>query len=200
MHCHTLPVTTRHRQRTLLIPGAAVVLLLASCGDLSTQAPDHGVEPHQASSSISTSELNRQLASLRQLTARFQNFSAAEAAKYGTKITPCWYHSDLGGQGYHYGNPELIDGTVALLEPELIMYEPNRAGHMKLVGIEYIVPIKDWQGSEPPTLLGQVFHENEALGLYVLHVWLWKQNPAGIFENWNPNVSCQHAADSEDRS
>ena len=31
---------------------------------------------------------------------------------------------------------------------------------------------------------------NPALGRYILHAWIWKPNPAGMFENWNPDVSC----------
>jgi len=30
---------------------------------------------------------------------------------------------------------------------------------------------------------------NESLGVYVLHTWLLKNNTAGMFEDWNPNVS-----------
>lgn len=25
---------------------------------------------------------------------------------------------------------------------------------------------------------------------YDLHVWLWRDNPNGLFVNWNPNVTC----------
>jgi hypothetical protein len=25
---------------------------------------------------------------------------------------------------------------------------------------------------------------------YTLHVWAWKENPAGTFVNWHTNVSC----------
>jgi hypothetical protein len=48
----------------------------------------------------------------------------------------------------------------------------------------------------PPELYGQLFHYFESpnrFGLkpfYTLHVWAWKENPAGTFSNWNPNVSC----------
>lgn len=28
---------------------------------------------------------------------------------------------------------------------------------------------------------------------WLLHVWVWKHNPNGMFEDWNPNVSCEHA-------
>ena len=30
----------------------------------------------------------------------------------------------------------------------------------------------------------------EQLGVYILHAWIWKNNPAGMFEDWNPKVSC----------
>jgi hypothetical protein len=26
---------------------------------------------------------------------------------------------------------------------------------------------------------------------YELHVWAWKNNPSGMFTDWNPNVSCE---------
>jgi hypothetical protein len=32
--------------------------------------------------------------------------------------------STLGGMGFHHGNTGLIDGTVELLRPELLLYEP----------------------------------------------------------------------------
>jgi hypothetical protein len=37
--------------------------------------------------------------------------------------------------------------------------------------------------------LGIEFHSNGA-GLYVLHAWVWKNNPSGLFEDWNPAVTC----------
>ena len=30
--------------------------------------------------------------------------------------------------------------------------------------------------------------------MVALHVWLWKDNPSGLYADWNPAVSCQHAA------
>jgi hypothetical protein len=32
----------------------------------------------------------------------------------------------------------------------------------------------------------------ESLHHYDLHVWLFKENPKGIFSNTNPNVSCEN--------
>lgn len=25
---------------------------------------------------------------------------------------------------------------------------------------------------------------------YELHAWVWKHNPSGVFEGWNPSVHC----------
>ena len=28
---------------------------------------------------------------------------------------------------------------------------------------------------------------------YELHAWVWKDNPAGTFADYNPDVTCEHA-------
>jgi hypothetical protein len=76
------------------------------------------------------------------------------------------------------------------------VYTPEANGKLKLGAVEYIVPAEPWDAAghtEPPMLLDKHFHLNEALGVYVLHAWLWRNNPAGTFEDWNPKVSCAHA-------
>lgn len=145
--------------------------------------------------------VNKQLAALRRATAPFHNIDKAIQADYDTPLTPCWYHSELGAMGYHYGNTDLVEnGEVDLLKPEALIYEPGPGGHYRLVGLEYIVPVAAWEGANNPTLLGQDFHHNEDLGLYTLHIWLWKNNPTGLFANWNPKVTCEYAEESEDRA
>ena len=126
---------------------------------------------------------------------------SAQAATMGyTPLTPCWYHRDNGGQGAHYARQELIDSTLVMMDPEIVMYEPQQGGGQQLIGIEYIVPFEQWKAATPPTVLGEQLHRNEALGLWVLHVWLFRENPSGIFADWNPNVTCANAAQSEDRT
>jgi len=29
-----------------------------------------------------------------------------------------------------------------------------------------------------------------AVGFYIHHAWVWKHNPAGMFADWNPEVTC----------
>ena len=179
---------------TPLLAALAALALAACAAEAPVAAPAHGAA--HASGGASPA-LQRELAELRRQTAPYHNFARAAEAGYAAPITPCWAHRSLGAMGYHYGNPDLIDGTVSLLEPELLMYEPQAGGHMRLVGMEYIVPIEAWTGESPPTLLGQQFHPHSTLPIYKLHVWLWRDNPRGTFADWNPAVSCAHAAETE---
>jgi hypothetical protein len=185
--------------RTLILSLLLSGYLWAGCD---SQAPDALLQEGDLLEASSRQDgtaaaIQRDLAALRRATASFHHLEKADAAGYGTEITPCWQHLTLGAQGYHFGNPELIDGTVSLLEPELLMYEPQPGGHMRLVGLEYVVPIDAWEGEDPPTLLGQEFHPHSFLPIYKLHVWLWRANPAGMFADWNPRVSCDFAAEAE---
>lgn len=170
-----------------------------------------------------------ELQALRSATAPFQNFDDAIAAGYDTPITSCWYNHDLGGMGYHYAMPELIDSVPSLLEPEALIYEPRQDGSMTLVGLEYIVPIDAWSGATPPTfgqtmptlpsdstsdrdgpreslrstapsVEDQEFVRDDANGVYSLHIWLWRENPSGMYAPWNPDVSCQYAEESDDKA
>src|SRR6478672_12147823 len=146
-----------------------------------------------------------QLARLRAVTARFHSIDTAKQAGYSTQITPCWAHHSAGGMGYHFGNTNLFDATVDLLNPETVIYEPQAGGHMRRVGMEYIVPLDAWAAAkhdlndpnDVPQLLGQRFTRHSFLPIFKLHIWLWQNNPSGTFADWNPKVSCQHAEQSE---
>lgn len=41
---------------------------------------------------------------------------------------------------------------------------------------------------DPPSLFGVDFHRHPTLPLWVLHAWLWKDNPPGVFVEWNSAV------------
>jgi len=147
----------------------------------------------------------KHLAALRQVTAQFHQLDAAKEAGYSTQITPCWAHHSAGAMGYHYGNTNLFDATADLLQPEVVIYEPQAGGHMKLVGLEYIVPLAAWEAAghslnntaDVPELLGQKYTRHSFLPIFKLHIWLWENNPSGTFADWNPKVSCQNADASE---
>jgi hypothetical protein len=141
-------------------------------------------------------EVNQDLAALRRVTAKFHSFESAKAAGWSTQITGCMTDPKAGGMGFHYGNPKLIDGSVRADEPELLLYEREKNGRMRLVAVEYIVPLGAWSSPKPPRLFNRDFAVNQAFGIWALHAWVWKDNPSGIFADWNPRVSCVNAADA----
>jgi hypothetical protein len=99
-----------------------------------------------------------------------------------------------GGMGFHYGDTNLIDSTVEEFAPELLLFEPQKNGKLRLVAVEYIVPFTAWTEPEPPTLHGLSFHANDTFQVWALHAWVEQNNPAGIFQDWNPRISCKHAS------
>jgi hypothetical protein len=101
-----------------------------------------------------------------------------------------------GNMGYHYANGALLtDGKIDRFHPEAALYESTDDG-LRLTAIEYIVLKADWKRSRPPELFGEGFmlvRAGNRFGLpafYMLHVWLWKDNPSGLFNPFNPRVSC----------
>jgi hypothetical protein len=101
--------------------------------------------------------------------------------------TPTCFDSPTGGMGLHYVRN--IDGVVDANDPEAMVYEvrPNR--QRKLVAVEYIVPETEVDPANPPMLYGHMFHPHPFLPVYILHVWVWKANPDGLFADFNPNVT-----------
>src|SRR5215216_2151582 len=121
---------------------------LSACDTAPLAPPAAGVA---AVSSLTTQRalgaaVNKDLAALRRLTASFHNFEKAAAAGWSVQLTEC-LEIPLGAQGFHYANVAYIDGEANLLEPELLLYEPQRNGRLRLVGVEYIVPLTAWTSS-----------------------------------------------------
>lgn len=135
-----------------------------------------------------------ELAKVRRATAQFHRTETAQAVGYDLVpgLDHCFDNPGVGAMGFHYIHTGILDTTVELLKPEAMVYAPGPNGKLQLAAVEYIVPDELWdaENSELPSLMGQHFHLNEDLGVYVLHAWVWKNNPSGMFEDWNPNVSC----------
>ena len=132
------------------------------------------------------------LAQVRAATAAFQRVDAAVDAGWDFLASDCVALPGVGGMGYHYVNLALMDLTTEPTEPEVLVYAPGPNGKLQLVAVEYMVPAGPWDAANdsPPTVLGQTMHLNPHLEAYVLHAWIWRHNPAGMFEDWNPKVSC----------
>lgn len=174
----------------LIVPALA---LAAACAR-ETATPSEFEYAVPGASGIADARIASDLAAVRNLTAPFHDLESAQAAGWSVLVPRCRDNPPTGGMGWHYANPAFIDGVVSPLEPEVLVYEPQKNGQQKLVGVEYLIP---WSilpsTAEPPTLFGQQFLPNSGDEVWMLHVWIWANNPDGMFATWNPNVSCQHA-------
>ena len=103
-----------------------------------------------------------------------------------------------GAMGVHFVNLT-VQGPPDPLKPNVLVYEPQADGKLRLVAAEWLVPLAAVK--ERPSLFGQPFqgpmegHEplipREFLH-YDLHAWL-VENPEGTFSPTNPNVNCDNA-------
>ena len=167
---------------------AAVTAILLATGPLATAFSAHAQDS---------------LADARTATARYHDVGMAQANGYGlfpdaTGIA-CIANSGVGAMGVHYVNLALVGaGNIEARSPQAVVYEPMENGQLRLVAVEYIAFQQAWDATHnaPPTLFGQHFMltpDGNRFGIpafYSLHVWIWKDNPSGMFSMWNPRVHC----------
>jgi hypothetical protein len=135
------------------------------------------------------------LARIRAATAKYHQLEAAQNDGFGLVpgLDHCFDNPGVGAMGYHYINTALLDTSLDVNHPEAMIYSRFNDGGLKLSAVEFIVPVKAWTDAGytgVPQVMGEDLHLNSALGVYVLHAWVWRNNPAGILEDWNPEVSC----------
>ena len=144
------------------------------------------------------------IASVREATDQFHDIAAAEAAGYGPFYV-CTDEEGVGTMGQHYVNLGLVlDPAIDPLRPEALVYEPRINGGYQLVAVEYVAFQDAWHeafGAATPTVLGvdlKAVGTGNRYGLppfYQRHLWLWAPNPLGLYEDWNPRVTCRGAGD-----
>lgn len=126
--------------------------------------------------------------------------------------------AELGAMGIHFFRPDLlgisgppnprVDGNgthTDFRKPSILIYEPQADGSLKLVAVENLVFAKAWHeagNTKRPTFHGVEYDSmkddpatkvDEAHMFephYDRHVWLYRDNPNGMFAQFNPKVSC----------
>jgi hypothetical protein len=184
--------------RTLAVASTSAVLLMGQA------VAAFACEQHAATSLT---------APARSATAKYHSLTVAKKAGYSiladsAGIT-CIAEPQMGAMGVHYVKGDLVKNPAIDAEhPEALVYAPDRHGRLHLAALEYVVIKSDWDAVQPslgvgsrdaaapPMLFGHEFNFTDApnrYGLppfYSLHAWVWKDNPAGTFEMWNPSVHC----------
>ena len=123
-----------------------------------------------------------------------------------------------GAMGIHYFRPDLLGITAPpsprvsgagthtdFRTPSILIYEPQKDGTLELVAVENLVFAAAWRAAghaEPPTFHGVPYDsmmDNPDTSLdeahmfephFDRHVWLYRENPNGVFTPFNPAVSC----------
>ncbi len=159
------------------IESSILLIVVLSGAGLQAQAigAEHSIEPD--------------IARVRAATAPFRAVDKAISAGY-IATAQCVQDPRHGAMGLHYKNPALRDGTVDLEHPEILLYIRTADGELHLTGVEYVVPVSSWTSDQPPALMGERFRREEQAGIWYLHVWLWEENPSGLFADFNPRLSC----------
>ncbi|HZD52485.1 MAG TPA: hypothetical protein VE175_05520, partial [Woeseiaceae bacterium] len=127
----------------------------------------------------------------------------ANAAGYFRAATGCVTSGPAGrgAIGVPYINARRASDTLFdVTKPEVLHFEPQNDGTSKLAGVFYTYPL----GFEPPfppppSLFGVPFdgplvQPSTGFVFYGLNVWLFKDNPDGIFRAYNPELTCRYAA------
>ena len=130
--------------------------------------------------------------------------------------------ASLGAMGVHFFRPDMlgisappnprVDGNgthTDFLNPAILIYEPQADGSMELVAVENLVFERAWHAAgnrTPPSFHGRPYEHmvddpatsrDEAHMFephYDRHVWLFRDNPNGVFAPFNPNVRCPEPA------
>jgi len=90
--------------------------------------------------------------------------------------------------GYHYLKMENLDDKFEYDKPEILVYNKEENGRMKLVAVEYAVPIA-LSPNAPAGYTGTNDQWSVYQGvLWTLHAWVWEYNPAGVFNPTNPLI------------
>ena len=126
--------------------------------------------------------------------------------------------AEWGSMGIHYIHPQRlgitsdsprVDGNgtnTDWKQPSVLIYEPQADGSLDLVAVENLVwqaawketgqPVPEINGKEWETMADNPDTENdEAHGFmphYDQHIWLYRENPSGMLQPFNPAVSCEN--------
>ena len=115
---------------------------------------------------------------------------------HGAKDGPVDYPP--GAMGVHFLNAANIGPTLDPAKPQVLIYEPV-GNKLVLAAAEWFVPAGVVKDGAAPVIFGQTLagpmdgHEPimpTSLRHYDLHVWLWKDNPRGMFTSTNSNLKC----------
>lgn len=122
-----------------------------------------------------------ELQQVRAATARYRDINNAIKDGYSN------INVDIPNMGHHFMKVSLVDGTFDMRHPEILVYNGLETGNPELVAVEYAVPLS-FPMPEGFTGSDDVWTAVPGPNIWGLHAWVWKYNPAGVFNWTNPTV------------
>lgn len=178
------------RQALAIVATAA---LFSGCADEAPLAPDPQLAIAAQSAKLQSAQTGGAIATLQRVTARYHDLNVAIAEGF-VFLHGCEDRPGEGPVGTVYVHIDrLMDGIIDPAKPDALIYEPGSNGRPRLVGVEFAIPYPLWTEQEPPKFLGATFQPEDEFGVFGLHVWIWRNNPEGLFAESNPHVSCGEA-------
>ena len=107
-----------------------------------------------------------------------------------------------GTMGVHFINMGNVGPNLDPAKPQVLIYEPV-GDKLQLVSAEWFMPVELVKDGKAPKIFGQTLQGPmpghapvmpAELRHYDLHVWLWRDNPRGVFEPTNANAKCPKGA------
>jgi hypothetical protein len=122
-----------------------------------------------------------ELQQARAATARYRDLKNAIKDGYSN------INVDVPNMGHHFMKTSLVDGVFDIRHPEILVYNGLETGHPELVAVEYAVPLTEPM-PEGFTGSSDVWNGTSGFPLWLVHAWVWKYNPDGVFNWTNPTV------------
>ena len=194
-------------------PTAAMIVLLAALAAAPSRPPAAAAEPTLAQVRAATERFRDVNVALAEGYVRDPLDLCDTAEMMGRPAS-------LGAMGIHFFRPDLlgitgpanprVNGTgthTDFLRPSILIYEPQPDGSLDLVAVENLVFAAAWRDAghdSPPTFHGVPYDTmfddpataaDEAHSFephHDRHVWIYRENPNGVFAPFNPAVTCAH--------
>lgn len=178
---HAAAISRRYLHATAAVVAAVLCVMPAQSAIAQT-----------ASTQLSAAKLD----SMRAMFRKYQDVFVAVHDGYHSTVA-C-VETPNGNMGVHFVNMANVGPVPDPAKPVVLLYEPMGNDSLRLTGVEWFVPIATGI-KERPVVLGQpmigpmeghVPIMNKEDIHYDLHMWMYKDNPDGMFNQTHKGVSC----------
>ena len=213
-------MTSLRAGRSRAVAGAVGLLLLAGASASALVADQQPTQPQPQAGEPSLAEVRAATERFRDVNVALAEGYVRDPMNLCDTAEMMGRPAALGAMGIHFFRPDLlgisgppnprVDGNgthTDFRRPSILIYEPQADGSLQLVAVENLVFQASWHAlgnSGPPSFHGvpwdtmaddpatRIDEAHMFMPHYDRHVWLYRDNPNGMFAPFNPAVNCRH--------